>query len=218
VVHTTRSSPVMPVIQCPHCELRFSSDAEYKEHLRLEHGVDPGRLAPFHYGSERHDKPLYPDLVEGVDDQRHQVLVLSNVTLRAERLHDHLTEQAKKQDALFLLVVPAEESGRVLQHEKSFATTGRPADAREQSAGGKILAQHRLDEALSRLRTAGLEIEGTVGAADPLYAVSDALSGFKADEIVVSTLPQKLSRWLAADLPTELRRRFGIPVTVVTAA
>lgn len=208
----------MAVHQCPHCELRFRSEAEYNDHLRADHGVDPTRLEPFHYGSEPQQKPLYPDLVEGVDDQRHQVLVLSNATLRAERLHDHLTERAKNQDALFLLVVPAEDTGRIVQHEQNFATIGRPAGAREQSAGGKILAQHRLDEALTRFRVEGLEIEGMVGDADPLRAVAGALPGFKADEIVVSTLPQELSRWLAADLPAELRRRFGIPVTVVTAA
>jgi GABA permease len=208
----------MAVHQCPHCELRFRSEAEYNDHLRAEHGVDPARLEPFHYGDERQQKPLYPDLVEGVDHHRHQVLVLSNVTLRAERLHDHLAEQSKKQDTLFLLVVPAEDAGRIVQHEQNFATIGRPAGEREQSAGGKILAQRRLDEALTRLRAEGLEIEGIVGDRDPLRAVAAALRSFKADEIVVSTLPQHLSRWLAADLPTELRRRFAIPVTVVTAA
>jgi GABA permease len=207
----------MAVHQCPHCELRFRSEAEYNDHLRIEHGVDPARLEPFHYGAAREQKPLYPDLVEGVDDKRHQVLVVSNATLRAERLHDHLAEQAKKPDTLFLLVVPAEETGRVLQHEQSFATIGRPVPAHEQTTSGTVLAQHRLNEALSRLRAEGLAIEGMVGDADPLRSVADALPGFKADEIVVSTLPQRLSRWLAADLPTELRRRFGIPVTVVTA-
>lgn len=208
----------MAVHQCPHCELRFRSDAEYNDHLRVEHAVDPARLEPFQYGGARQQKPLYPDLVEGVSDNRHQVLVLSNATLRAERLHDHLAEQTKKLDTLFLLVVPAEETGRVLQHEQSFATIGRPVPAHQQSVSGSVLAQHRLDEALPRLRAEGVTIEGMVGDADPLRAVAEALPTFKADEIVVSTLPQGLSRWLAADLPTELRRRFGIPVTVVTAS
>lgn len=208
----------MAIHQCPYCELRFQSEAEYNDHLRVEHSVDPARLERFRYGAARDQKPLYPDLVEGVDQRRHQVLVLSNATLRAERLSDHLAEQARKLDTLYMLVVPAEETGRVLQHEKTFATTGRATPANQQSTSGAVLAQYRLNEALARFRGQGLAIEGVVGDPDPLRAIAEALPEFRADEIVLCTLPQGISGWLAADLPTKLRRRFGIPVTVVRAA
>ena len=34
----------MPVHQCPKCELRFSGNAELKEHLIGDHDVDPESL------------------------------------------------------------------------------------------------------------------------------------------------------------------------------
>jgi hypothetical protein len=60
----------MAVHQCPHCELRFRSVSEYHDHLRDEHNVDPLQLEPFHYADAPEDKPLYPDLVEDVDEER----------------------------------------------------------------------------------------------------------------------------------------------------
>ncbi|HSK97057.1 MAG TPA: hypothetical protein VK891_10610 [Euzebyales bacterium] len=208
----------MAVHQCPRCELRFRTESEYNDHLRYEHNVDPTRLEPFPYRPTREQKPLYPDLVEEGSETTHRVLIVSNATLRAERLQDHLTARAKERDTRYLLVVPAVETDRAIQPDADFVTVGDRAHPREHTLTGRVLAQHRLQEALSRLRTAGLEIDGTVGDADPARAVAQALRDFRADEIVVSTLPRALSNWLAVDLPTELRRRFSVPVTVVTAA
>jgi hypothetical protein len=51
-----------------------------------------------------------------------------------------------------------------------------------------------------------------------MRAVAQGLANFQADEIVLSTLPPRQSRWLEVDLPTEMRRRFNLQVTVVSAA
>jgi hypothetical protein len=48
-------------------------------------------------------------------------------------------------------------------------------------------------------------------------AVAHAQQHEPADEIVLSTLPADASHWLKVDLPTALTRRFGLPVTVITA-
>ena len=45
--------------------------------------------------------------------------------------------------------------------------------------------------------------------------VPDALADRAVDEIILSTLPPGLSRWLALDLPSKVRARFDIPVTHV---
>ncbi len=50
-----------------------------------------------------------------------------------------------------------------------------------------------------------------MGDADPLAAVSDALHQRGFDEIIISTLPWRLSRWLRVDLPSKLRG-LGVPV------
>ena len=58
-------------------------------------------------------------------------------------------------------------------------------------------------------------MDGEVGDGDPLLAIADALADRAVDEIILSTLPPGLSRWLALDLPSKVRARFDIPVTHV---
>ena len=63
---------------------------------------------------------------------------------------------------------------------------------------------------------AGEHVEGMVGDTDPLVAVRDAVERLGFDEVIVSTLPARVSHWLRRDLPSRVRQ-LGLPVTVVTA-
>jgi hypothetical protein len=56
-----------------------------------------------------------------------------------------------------------------------------------------------------------------VGSHDPLAAVEDALNLHGFDEVIVSTLPARTSRWLHIDLPSKVAG-MGVPVTKVSAA
>ena len=80
------------------------------------------------------------------------------------------------------------------------------------------VARERLDEFLHRLKAMGLKATGEVGARDPIEAVQDALRSHPVDEVILSTLPSGISRWLGQDVPTRLRGSVAVPVTVVTAA
>ena len=208
----------MAIHQCPRCELRFRTSSEYNDHLMSEHGVDPETVNPVRYARARQQKPLYPDLVEHERDAPRRVLVVGSAALRAQRLQQALTDKAADGDVTFRLVVPAVRQTPVSGEHSWFETVGRVAHPREQDLSGRTLAQHRLDEAVSRLRGAGIEIEGLVGDPDPLRAAAEALRNFKADEIMLATLPRAESGWLDADLHTELEHRFRLPVTVVPAA
>jgi hypothetical protein len=42
------------------------------------------------------------------------------------------------------------------------------------------------------------------------------MRGREIDEVIVSTLPRGLSRWLGEDVPSRLRDSVRVPVTVVT--
>jgi len=117
------------------------------------------------------------------------LLVVANVTAGSDELLDALRERADNATCAFTVVMPA---------------TG--AEARG-----------RLDEALTRMREAGLDVEGKVGDPDPVVAVMDVWDPMKFDEIIVSTLPTGSSRWLGLDLPRRLQKLTSVPVRHVVS-
>ena len=78
-------------------------------------------------------------------------------------------------------------------------------------------AQTRLDAMLEHLTGLGVEATGEVGYRDPVEAARDALRRHPADEIILSTLPTGISRWLGQDVPSRLKSAVNVPVVVVTA-
>jgi hypothetical protein len=72
-----------------------------------------------------------------------------------------------------------------------------------------------LDNAVPLLRrAAGRPVEGFIGGADPFTSVQDAVRDGHFDEIIVSTLPKKTSKWLPRDLVRKVES-LGLPVTAV---
>jgi hypothetical protein len=122
------------------------------------------------------------------------LLVVANVTAASDELLGRLKERAAEGRCSFTLIVPATPFG-----------------------GGRQLAAEKLSEALAQLRDSGLEAEGSVGDADPLIAVTEAWDPQRYDEIIVSTLPTGLSKWLHAGLPERISKLTGAPVTHVVA-
>jgi hypothetical protein len=83
-------------------------------------------------------------------------------------------------------------------------------------AGGSE-ASAVLDDALPRLsEAAGQQVTGSVGDPEPLMAIHDAVHLGEYQEIIISTLPLGISRWLKLDLISKAKA-IGLPVTHVTA-
>jgi len=78
-------------------------------------------------------------------------------------------------------------------------------------------AEYRLGRALSRLRDSGVPASGEVGPSDPLAGIEELIARHSFDEVIVSTLPHAVSRWLKTDLPHRIERKFHLPVQVITA-
>jgi len=66
-------------------------------------------------------------------------------------------------------------------------------------------------------REAGGPVDGIVGEADPFEAVKSALQDPGFDEVIISTLPKRVSEWLRRDLPRRVEK-LGVPVTTITQA
>ena len=74
-----------------------------------------------------------------------------------------------------------------------------------------------LRDALPKLtQAAGEEVTGSIGDSEPLMAIQDALNLGAYDEIIVSTLPRRVSRWMKLDLVSKTKG-LGLPVTHVEA-
>jgi len=50
-----------------------------------------------------------------------------------------------------------------------------------------------------------------------MRAIRSAVEGGQFDEIIISSLPKRVSRWLRRDLPSQVKQ-FGLPLTVVTSS
>lgn len=128
-------------------------------------------------------------------------LVVGNQTLDSPELTEAIRERMSAGPASFHLVVPATPTQRGMTWDEDEA---------------RAAATDRLNAALSRLHAMGAQVTGEIGAPDPIEATEDALRGREIDEVLLSTLPPGVSRWLGQDVPTRLKGSILVPVTVVT--
>jgi cell pole-organizing protein PopZ len=133
-----------------------------------------------------------------------RVLVVAHRTAATQPLLDAVRARAKRGPSKFTLLVPNPAHG-----------LHKVVDAQDQ---GPAEAQAALDNALPLLgEAAGAPVEGIIGDPDPVAAVHDAINLRGFDEIIISTLSPRLSRWLKLDLPSKVAG-MGLPVQTVTPA
>ncbi|UGS38406.1 hypothetical protein [Capillimicrobium parvum] len=132
-----------------------------------------------------------------------RVLIVAHKTAATPALLAAVRDRAAQGPCRFTLLVPASAHGlhKVVDPEDTPDTEAREVID---------LAVPLLDEA------AGSHVEGIIGSPTPLTAVMDAVNEHGFDEVIVSTLPTHISRWLRLDLPHKIGG-LGLPVTTVTA-
>ena len=120
----------------------------------------------------------------------HRILVVANRTAATPLLIDTVRTRAAERPCSFTLLIPDEPR-----------------------KGG---ADWTLETALPLLeRAAGARVEGLVGEDDPFEAVRAVLRGGDFDEVIISTLPKRVSEWLRRDLPHRIEK-LGVPVTTIS--
>ncbi len=133
-----------------------------------------------------------------------RVLIVARRTADSPQLIEAVARRAERGPCNFTLLVPAFPRG---VHE-----VGDSTDA------GQRAAERRIAAAVPVLsHAAGSEVVAVIGGQDPLSAVRDALELMGFDEVILSMLPPRASRWLHLELPSRIRG-LGVPVTEVVAA
>ena len=117
-------------------------------------------------------------------------LVVANLTATAPELTERLKALAEEGPRRFIVVVPQE-------HREGHAI----AEARERQ------------RALVRsLRDEGIVAAGMVGDPDPYTATMNAVQFFHISQIVISTLPEGTSQWMADKLVERVQSATNKPV------
>jgi hypothetical protein len=131
-----------------------------------------------------------------------RVLVVAHKTAATPPLLHAVRERAQHGPATFTLLVPNQAHG-----------LHKVVDPEDQGASE---AKAVIDHAVPLLTdAAGTPVEAIVGDPDPAAAIQDAINVRGFDEVIISTLPTRLSRWLKLDLPSKVTG-MGLPVTTVT--
>ena len=132
-----------------------------------------------------------------------RVLIVANRTAATPALLDAVRERAQRDPCAFTLLVPRSAHGLHVVVDPE----DQSSDEAEQTLA---LAIPLLEDA------AGAPVEGMIGDAEPLAAIQDAINLRGFDEIILSTLPKRVSRWMRLDLPHKCAG-LGLPVTTITA-
>jgi GABA permease len=149
-----------------------------------------------------------------------RILVVANKTLGSSDLLQSIQDRMTKGPCEFTLLVPATPHAHreTTMEALTRRITNMPVtdEARGTSESDYEHAQGRVEFGIEQLHRLGAEVDGEVGNANPVKAVEDALTRRQYDEIILSTLPSGMGRWLGQDVPQKVKRKFKGPVTVVS--
>lgn len=162
-------------------------------------------------------------------------LVVANQTLGGAALERIVRDRIESGEAQFYIVVPTiDPKDEATEWDRGFAisevgagdsSVQRTRHAEEEAVRQRetlvgeahVRAESRLIQMVQKIESAGGKAEGEVGGPEPANTVQDVLARFPFAEVIISTLPAGISRWLKTDLPSRVSRVTEVPVTTVEA-
>jgi hypothetical protein len=127
-------------------------------------------------------------------------LVVAHQTLGSPELLEAMRERQAEGPCTFHLLVPEHHGGGGMTWTEAQVTAE---------------AERQLEEARLAFTNEGFAVTGEVGDSSPVEAVGNVLrrdGKDSFDAIVVSTLPQAISKWLRVDAPSRIHRITELPV------
>jgi hypothetical protein len=125
-----------------------------------------------------------------------RVLIVANRTAATPPLIEAVRDRAGRGPCSFALLVPQLRAEEIYGDEEARKTIELAIPLLEEAAGGTVTS--------------------LIGPSDAMRAIERTLAHEHFDEVILSTLPERVSHWLRRDLPTRVER-LGVPVTVVKA-
>lgn len=148
-------------------------------------------------------------------------LIVANQTLGGAALEQKVKDRIEHGEGSFYVVVPMiEPQHEVVNWAPQDPMFGAPVPTevnQEALEEARMRSRHRLDTMIEKITSLGGEVDGEVGSTDPASAVEAVLERESFDEVIVSTLPAGISRWVKMDLPSRIDRMADCPVTTVEA-
>ncbi len=123
-------------------------------------------------------------------------LVVANQTAASPELVSLLKQRADERPRRFIIVIPQD-------HGLGTAVRG---------------ARERLKRLLASLADAGVVAAGLIGDPDPYTATMNAVQFFHISEIIISTLPETRSKWVADKLVERVEKATGKPVQHIASS
>ncbi|MEM9561549.1 MAG: dodecin family protein [Actinomycetota bacterium] len=208
VAEAAKSNPGLATAKVVEADTLIADGDVVRYRLKLELAVRVDRERPSPVAGEA-----------PVQVTRH--LIVANRTLAGDIIPALVAERAAAGPAEFHLLVPAtrsKETQRLLTgvaDPMSGYTVVSPEDLAAARVRDRERAEERLASFLVRLADHRQSLTSEVAGHDPFAAIGRVLERSSFDEIIVSTSPPGISRWLRMDLPSRVERSYGLPVVVV---
>lgn len=156
-------------------------------------------------------------------------LIVANQTLGSDALAKTVADKLAQGVKTFYVITPRTNIEQEAVDWTGGFFEGAPAYLSEESRAfheqmealrdaARWRAEDRLNLLLELIRSVGGDVNGEVGDADPVRAVEAVLASQPPfDEIVISTLPTAISRWVDMALPEKIAQMTDAKISVIHA-